>query len=156
MSSPLETLRAGLLLGCIREHKFGYVLARNVCLRDARLRQIMPAGITLMRCVPLSLRLRDLRFLARNAVPGISHLNFGPACRLHRPTLEPITPLSRPLPHRTFAYSGTADSQAPVGYPHPEPYFAPESVVPLDEGQEKHSHEQPIPIREVYLLELHL
>jgi hypothetical protein len=34
----------------------------------------------------VALRLGELHFLARNAVPGISHLNLGPASRLYRPT----------------------------------------------------------------------
>jgi hypothetical protein len=33
--------------------------------------------------------------LARNVVPGISHLNLGRISRLYTPKLEPIIPLSR-------------------------------------------------------------
>jgi hypothetical protein len=56
----------------------------------------------------LSPRLGELRFLARNAVPGIPHLNLGRTSRLHMPRLEPIIPLSRPLP--SFTHLGVADS----------------------------------------------
>jgi len=41
-------------------------------------------------------RLGELRILARNAVPGIPHLNLGRASRLRTPRLEHIIPLNRP------------------------------------------------------------
>jgi hypothetical protein len=46
----------------------------------------------------LSPRLGELHLLARNAIPGIPHLNLGQTSRLHTARLEPIIPISRPLP----------------------------------------------------------
>jgi len=63
---------------------------------------VMPLGV--------SLSSGELRFLARNVVLGISHLNLGLASRLRRPTLEPVTPLSWPLPIVPLRIPGAADS----------------------------------------------
>ena len=60
--------------------------------------------------IQLSPRKGELRILARNAAPGISHLNLGRTSRLHTPRLEPIIPLSRPLPNPSFTHLGAADS----------------------------------------------
>jgi hypothetical protein len=58
----------------------------------------------------VSPRLGELRILARNAVPGIPHLNLGETSRLRTPRLEPIVPLSQPLPNPSFKHLGAADS----------------------------------------------
>jgi hypothetical protein len=57
-----------------------------------------------------ALRSVELHILARNAVPGIPYLDLGRTSRLHPPRLEPIIPLSRPLPNPSFTHLGAADS----------------------------------------------